>query len=183
MPVSGFSPLSDEQLVLLVRATGDPVAYGQLVERHQGSLRAFLTRHTGQPELAEDLAQDAFIRAFEHIGAFRSDASFKTWLFSIAHRELLQSIRRSGAFRRAIEGLMRFNPVEPVEHSFAGLDLQKGLASLTDVERSALLLADACGMSNSEVASTLGAPLGSVKTYIRRARQKMLSSMGEGYVE
>lgn len=180
---SGFSALSDEQLVRLVRATADPFAYGQLVERHQGSLRAFLTRFTGHAEQAEDLAQDAFIRAFEHIGDFREDASFKTWLFSIAHRELLQSIRKSGAIHRTSERLMHLTQIEHGDHSFAGIDLQKGLAALTDEERSALLLADACGMSNSEVASTMGAPLGTVKTYIRRARQKMLATMGEGYVQ
>ena len=178
-----FSTLGDEQLVLLVRATADPRAYGLLVERHQGSLRAFLMRFTGNAEQAEDLAQDAFIRAFEHIGDFREDASFRTWLFSIAHREFLQSKRKAGAIRRTIERLLHFTQDEHVDHSFAGLDLQKGLMALTDEERSALLLADACGMSNSEVAATLGAPLGTVKTYIRRARQKMYSMMGEGYVQ
>jgi RNA polymerase sigma-70 factor, ECF subfamily len=171
--------LDDLKLALLARTSADTEAYGVLVERHYPSLHAFLLRMTGDRSQADDLAQDAVIRAFERMSSFRADAAFRTWLFSIAHREFLQSRRKAGAIRRMIE---RFTEPPAPKHADAALDthdLRRGLSTLREDERAALLLADALGMSHSEVAEAISAPLGSVKTWVRRARAKMRAAMGD----
>jgi RNA polymerase sigma-70 factor (ECF subfamily) len=175
--------LDDLKLALLARTSADTDAYGVLAERHYPSLRAFLLRMTGDRSQADDLAQDALIRGFERIGSFRADAAFRTWLFSIAHREFLQSRRKAGAIRRMIE---RFTEPHDSKHAGEAIDthdLRKGLSALREDERAALLLADALGMSHSEVAEAISAPLGSVKTWVRRARGKMRAAMGDDDVD
>jgi len=170
--------LGDAQLAVLARASADTAAYGILAERHYPSLRAFLLRMTGNSALAEDLAQDALLRGFERIAAFRGDAEFKTWLFSIAHREFLQSHRKAGVIGRMLERLTQIEPVHAAVDAADELDLCAGLSALREHERESLLLSDACGMSHSEIAVVMDAPLGSVKTWIRRARVKMQTTMG-----
>jgi RNA polymerase sigma-70 factor (ECF subfamily) len=175
---SRLRELDDLKLALLAKISADTAAYGVLAERHYPSLRAFLLRLTGSPTQAEDLAQDALIRGFERIDDFRADAAFRTWLFSIAHREFLQSRRKAGAIRRMIERFTHAHPAHESHEAADTLDLHRGLATLREDERAALLLSDALGMSHSEIALTMDAPLGSVKTWIRRARGKMLTTFG-----
>ncbi len=176
--------LSDEQLVAYVRATDDRGAFGLLVARHQGALLAFLTRHTGRVEHAEDLAQEALIKAYDRLDEFRVEATFRTWLFRIAIREFLQAERKAGAVRRMtdrLRGDAEVDADEPSCDSIAALDLQRALLGLDPNERTAVLLSDACGMSNTDVAEAMDAPLGSVKTYIRRARGKLGLAIGDAY--
>ena len=127
--------LDDLKLALLAKMSADTDAYGVLAERHYPSLRAFLLRMTGDRSQADDLAQDALIRGFERIGSFRADAAFRTWLFSIAHREFLQSRRKAGAIRRMIE---RFTEPHDSKHAGEAIDthdLRKGLSALREDER------------------------------------------------
>lgn len=171
--------LDDLRLALLAKTSADTDAYGVLAERHYPSLRAFLLRMTGSPSQAEDLAQDALIRGFERIGDFRADSAFRTWLFSIAHREFLQARRKAGAIRRMIERFTDPHPPQMANEAADAIDLKKGLSALREDEREALLLADALGMSHAEVAETMDAPLGTVKTWVRRARSKMQEAIGD----
>ncbi|HBS32540.1 MAG TPA: hypothetical protein DEA40_12500, partial [Parvularcula sp.] len=78
--------LSDIDLVILAKAARDSAAFETLVKRHQAPLRAFLVRLTGEPALADDLAQEAFLKAYRALDGFRGGASFRSWLFSIALR-------------------------------------------------------------------------------------------------
>ena len=79
--------LSDIDLVTLAKAARDSAAFEALVRRHQAPLRAFLIRLTGEPALADDLAQEAFLKAHRALDAFRGGSSFRSWLFAIAMRE------------------------------------------------------------------------------------------------
>lgn len=160
--------------MILVQATGDARAYGELTRRHQASLRAFLWRLTNDAARAEDMAQDALFAGYRSIDRFEGAAAFRTWLFAIAYRSFLQGRRKTGAFSRLVEAV-RGEPVQPAAELEPGLslDLQRALQKLDPNERAALLLCDACGMSNGEAAAAMGAPLGSVKTYVRRARERM----------
>ena len=76
---------SDADLIARVLLADDQNAFGELVRRYQSPLRAFLTRMTrGDSHLADDLAQETFIRAWKHLASFRGEARFSTWLFGIA---------------------------------------------------------------------------------------------------
>ncbi len=175
--MSHFSELPDERLVMLVQATGESAAYTELVVRHQGALLAFLHRFTGNRALAEDLTQDAFLKAYQKINLFREDATFKTWLFSIGYREFLQHTRKSGVISRVLQAFHLQSTTETAGPTPAGIDLDKALAQLPEKERAALLLCDVFGMTHTEAAQAMATPLGSVKTYVQRARKLMQGAM------
>lgn len=169
--------LSDADLVLRVQGSSDRDAFGELIRRHQAPLQAFLWRLAGSGIQAEDLAQDVFIRAHDNITGFRGVSSFRTWLFAIAYREFLRWRRRGLLHGRLLRVL-----AERVEMSSAvapddALALQRALNTLKLAERAAILLCDACGMSHGEAAEALAIPLGTLKTQVQRAREKMRQAM------
>jgi RNA polymerase sigma-70 factor (ECF subfamily) len=98
-------PLRDEdEPALLARAAeGDAEALGELVRRHQGVVFRYLLARTGDEDLAADLAQETFLKAFRSLDRFRGEAAFRTWLLAIARNEMLGGHRRTG--RRGEESL------------------------------------------------------------------------------
>ncbi len=169
--------LSDIDLVTLAKAARDSAAFDTLVRRHQAPLRAFLIRLTGEPALADDLAQEAFLKAYRALDAFRGGSSFRSWLFAIAMREAQMARRHEAARARAQDGAGGGgDAAAPAEFS---IDLQRALAALTQEERMAALLCDAAGFSHAEAASAMAAPLGTVKTLVARAREKLRAAMTE----
>jgi RNA polymerase sigma-70 factor (ECF subfamily) len=171
---------SDEELVALVVAIKDRAAFGELVRRHQSVVRGMLARMTRNRALAEDLAQDAFMRAFEKVATFRGEGSFKSWLCRVAYTEFLQARRKRAAVERTME---RFNAARAAEGQAEGadrgdlLDLDRALAQLSEDERACVVLCYACGMSHAEAAEATGMPLGTVKSHVNRGREKMRSLM------
>jgi len=174
-----FNLFSDAQLVVLVQSTGDAPAYSELVQRHQMSLYAFLYRYTDEKYQAEDLTQDAFIKAFDKIHLFTKKSSFKTWLFSIAYREFLQEKRKSSVFQKFINKIKRNTSQRYLMKVDDTIDLNQALKQLSDNQKAVLLLCDASGMSHTEAANTLDMPLGSLKTYIKQARMIMQKQLEE----
>ena len=86
---------TDADLIARVLAAGDPNAFGELVRRYQSPVRAFLRRLTrGDAALADDLAQETFLRAWRKLETFRAEARFSTWLFGIAVNEFRARLRR-----------------------------------------------------------------------------------------
>lgn len=166
--------LSDIDLVTLAKAARGSAAFEALVKRHQAPLRAFLVRMTADAALADDLAQEALIKAYRGIDGFRGGSSFRSWLFSIALREAQQERRKAAARERLAPELAAEAGDPPAEFS---LDLQDALAALSAEERAAALLCDAAGFSHAEAAAALQAPLGTVKTLVARARAKLRAAL------
>lgn len=169
--------LTDLDLVILAKAARDSAAFDALVRRHQAPLRAFLIRLTGNSAGADDIAQETFLKAYRGLGAFRGGASFRSWLFAIAIREAAMERRRASAMARAETSAADLG-ASPAEPSSMSLDLQAALSSLSREERAAALLCDAAGFSHAEAATAMAAPLGSVKTYVLRAREKLRAALG-----
>lgn len=172
---------TDIDLVMRAKAVGDDKAFAVLVKRHQARLRAFLRRLCGDPSLADDIAQDAFLKAHTALGSFKGGGSFRSWLYAIAYREFLQASRKAKAAMRIENALKSATAHAPDRdtklESSLSLDLQRALGALNEEERAAILLCDAAGLSHGEAAVALSAPLGSVKTYVARARQKMRDAL------
>ena len=166
---------SDEELVSLVVAAGDRESFGELVRRHQSLVRSMMQRMCRNTALADDLAQEAFIRAFTKIDTFKGQGSFKSWLCRIAYTEFLQSARKRKAADAALDRLT----AEPIETSQAPVDagarhdLDRALATLKEEERVCVVLCYANGMSHSEAAEVTGLPLGTVKSHVNRGRDKL----------
>jgi RNA polymerase sigma-70 factor (ECF subfamily) len=164
----------------IARATAhaDRQAFTALVRLHQSALRAFLRRLVGDPTLADDLAQDAFLRAWKHIGSYRGEGRFLSWLFRIGYQcEVDRRRARGERIDVPLEddgGAVEFAPERDVDAA----RLRTLLDRLQPLERSAMHLHFAEDLSFSEVAATLQIPLGTVKTLIRRARIKLQRACG-----
>lgn len=173
--------LSDIDLVTLAKAARGSAAFETLVRRHQAPLRAFLIRMTGDASLSDDLAQETLIKAYRALDGFRGGSSFRSWLFAIAMRETAMARRKSAARDRLAASANEDGAGEPpAEFS---IDLQRALLSLTREERAAALLCDAAGFSHAEAAGAMAAPLGTVKTLVARAREKLRAAMSEEQAE
>ena len=157
---------------------GSADAFGRLVHKHQQGLRAFLRRLSANHADADDLAQETFVFAWEHIARFDASRPFRPWLFGIAwrkHREgkrsWLRLLTRQG---RAAEGAPTTFQPDPG----LGLDLAKAAATLPVEQRAALLLCLAGDFTHAEAAEALGLPLGTVKSHVARGREKLAAALG-----
>lgn len=167
---------SDLDLIARVLASDDRHAFATLVRRHQAAVRGLLRRLTcGQGALADDLAQDTFLRAYRSLGTYRGGARFSTWLHSIAYHLFLNDRRR-----RRPEATQAPEPAEPSQagRSLLRHDLARAMEALRPEERLALALAFGQDYSHQEVAEILGCPLGTVKTHIARGKDKLKARLG-----
>lgn len=165
---------TDADLIARVLSHEDHNAFGELVRRYQSLVRAFLTRMArGDSYLADDLAQETFLKAWKKIGAFRGP-KFSTWLFGIAVNEFRGAMRRRKEL--AIEEIENAPELE-ISSSNSGsnlkLDLTEALKALNSDERAAILLCCQNGLSHEEAARALDCPLGTVKTNILRGKEKL----------
>ena len=173
----------DEELVALVVATKNPAAFGELVRRHQGIVRGRLQRMCRNHALADDLAQDTFIRAYEKIGSFKGTGSFKSWMCSIAYTEFLKSARKRKSTERVMEKFQTgVEDTEAPRDMGSVVDLDRGLATLKEEERTLVVMCYSCGMSHSEAAEATGMPLGTVKSHVNRGRAKLQAYFQEAEV-
>ncbi|WP_137889843.1 RNA polymerase sigma factor [Sphingopyxis sp.] len=170
---------ADEDWALNQRvAGGDRAAFQLLVLRHEGRLRAFLSRAAGCD--ADDLAQEAFVRAWQRAGEYRGQGSYAAWIMGIGWRLFLD--QRRTARRR--EGLLGGEDVassaDPRPSSDAAIDADRLLAALSPQERAALTLCFGHGWSHGEAAAIMGLPLGTLKSLVLRGRAKAQKMIGEG---
>ena len=158
---------------------GSADAFGKLVRLHGQALRAFLRRLTGNGAQADDLAQDAFLFAWERIGRFDPARPFRPWLFAIAWRKYRESRR---GWRRLLARETRYAQTrETVDHADPGLalDLAAACATLPLDQRAALLLCLGLDFTQREAAQALALPLGTVKSHIARGREKLAAFLGD----
>lgn len=168
----GQSGLHD--LELCARAvTGERAAFGELVRRHGSAVRGLLRRMGAAPAEADDLAQDAFVSAFERITDFRGEGTFAGWVKRIAARLYLRRLQRE---RRLAEiGEDRAPEAgEPAGPDADGrLDLDAALRTLSRAERLCVSLCYGAGLSHAEAAEALQLPLGTVKSHVKRGLEKL----------
>lgn len=164
--------LHDVELAAL-SAAGGRAEFGELVRRHGSAVRGLLRRMGADPATADDIAQDAFLKAFESVAEFRGEGTFAAWVKRIAARLYLRRMKRDALM------VLEAEPREP-EPAFAGfadaagrIDLDEALKGLSPVERMCVSLCYGAGLSHSEVAETLQAPLGTIKSHVKRGLDKL----------
>jgi RNA polymerase sigma-70 factor, ECF subfamily len=167
--------ISDNELIARVIATGDKHAFSELVKRHQSSLRASLRKMTnGHHELADDVAQETFILAWKNIAKFRYEAKFSTWLYRIAFNAWQTEVRRKSEVLLDGESMPEPEPITPEsEATNMRRDLEYAMTDLTAPERDAIMQCYYNDLSHDEAAYVLGMPLGTLKTHVLRAKEKM----------
>ena len=162
-------------------AQQDANAFGELVRRHQSQVRNFLRKLSRDYVLADDLAQDAFLHAWDKLHTFNGQGSFIGWLLKVAYTTFLQSKRKS---RRYVEILAEMGDDADTrgsrysEDSDEMSDLDKFLAVLTEEERAVMILSYACGLSHREIGDAANMPIGTVKSIIFRGKEKVRESFG-----
>lgn len=186
---------SDRELVDRVVA-GDREAFTPLLQRYQRKILNFMYRMIGERDVAEDLTQEVFLKAYEALPRFRKEAAFSTWLFRIAHNHCVNSLKRR---KREIpmaalekdppngNPLARLaDPSPSTEQNLEQRELraiiQEKLAELTPEHRAVLVLRDIQGLSYDEIASTLELEGGTVRSRIHRARMELKEKL-RSYLE
>lgn len=165
----------DGDLIARVLAEDDRDAFGELVKRHQSVVRAFLRRLTrGDIGRADDLAQETFLQAYHSLDKFRGSAAFLTWVLGIAYNRFRNDRRK----QRDVLPDSVIDSAEPTStpgnHTFdLKHDIARALESLTPDEQAALHLHFERGLSHREIADALAWPLGTVKTHLARAKEKL----------
>lgn len=156
-------------------AAGDAAAFVQLVRRHEGAVRRFLTR-LSRGEGADDLAQEVFLKAWRRARDWRGDGSYRAWLMKIAWTQFLTSYRAKG--RSAAREQEAYEREAASAHDpDTAIDLGRALAALGERERAAALLCFGEGCSHSEAAEIMGLPLGTLKSIVARARTALAARL------
>jgi len=179
-----LAPAREEDYALVRSAgAGDMRAFEALYRKHSRRLYAVLCRLCGQPARAEELMQDAFVRAWQALPGFRFESAFSTWLHRLAVNTALMDLRaRVGAeaFVSDVASLAHHGIGASVgDRTALGLDLERAIATLPPRARAVLVLFDIEGWKHEEIAVELGMAVGSSKAQLHRARQLLRARLGE----
>lgn len=149
---------------------GDQKAFGQLVARHQASVRALARRLSRSVSDGDDIAQAAFLTAWRRRTTWRG-GSFRGWVCAIAYREFL-GVRKGAKVEVELDD-------EPGMSTETGerMDLTRAMEALDESERAAVALCIGAGLSHTEAALAMQAPLGSVKSWVLRGRAKLQKAL------
>jgi RNA polymerase sigma-70 factor (ECF subfamily) len=174
----------DEELVLRVQQ-GDKSAYDLLVTKYQHKIIQLVNRYVKDPSEAQDVAQEAFIKAYRALGNFRGDSAFYTWLYRIAintaKNYLVSRTRRSSDYQvdiqdaEQIENAPQLQGMESPERLLLNQEIVETIKTAIDKlpkeMRIAIMLREFEGMSYEEIAQAMDCPVGTVRSRIFRARE------------
>jgi len=167
-----LASLHDVELASLAGA-GQRAAFGELVRRHGSAVRALVRRMGADGSTADDVAQDACLAAFERIAEFRGEGTFQAWIKRIAGRLYLKRIKRSALLILAAETPEPEQEASQEVSANVRLDLDEALKSLAPAERMCVSLCYGAGFSHAEAAELLNAPLGTVKSHVKRGLDRL----------
>lgn len=189
-PALDLLNLPDADVVALAQQ-GRDAAFRELIRRYERPVFSLIYRMVRDRELAEDLAQDTFIKVLNHIDRYRPEFKLSSWLFKIANnvaidhlrRRQLETVSMDGApdarTRESVEATSfdvvggQESALDELEARELGTAIEQAIATLRPEYRSCIMLRHVEGRSYEEIAATLDLPLGTVKTYIHRARHEL----------
>lgn len=175
---------SDQELIAAALAR-DTVAFGELVSRYQNRLYGALVHMTGSAEDAKDVAQEAFVLAFQKLATFRGDSQFYSWLFRIAMNASVNFRRKNRSLGASIDGTKErvgleptdpcrdTQPDQPMEQAERQRLVREALAQMTEEFRIPLVMAEMEEMKYEEIADILNCPIGTVRSRIHRGRAEL----------
>ena len=184
------SELLDQELVQKVQQ-GDKSAYDHLVRKYQHKIILLVNRYVKDPSEAQDVAQEAFIKAYRALGNFRGDSAFYTWLYRIAintaKNYLVSRARRFSASQidvyeaEQVQNVPQLKGLETPEQELFNEEIvtaiQSAIDKLPEEMRTAIMLREFEGMSYEEIAVTMDCPVGTVRSRIFRAREAIDSKL------
>jgi RNA polymerase sigma-70 factor (ECF subfamily) len=161
---------------------GSQSAFEQILRRYQRPVLGFLYRLTGDYQLAEDLAQETFVKAFRSLAAFDTTRRLSSWLFRIAHNTGMDALRKRKptlSLDSEEGGAEPAAPAEgdPVERKALGRALQRAMVRLRPDQRAAMALRYEDGLSFDEIGRILGIPEATARSHVHRARKELAREM------
>jgi len=196
IPSSDLSTFQDRELAALA-AKGRESAFRELLTRYERPVFSLVYRMVRDRALAEDLAQEAFVRAFGAIGSYDPGYKFSNWIFKIANNHTIDYLRKRKLDTISIHGsphaanaeeesrttlVVRATgetPHEYVENKELGAQIEAAIGALRPEYKSVILLRHVEGHSYDEIAEIMELPLGTVKTYLHRARNELKERLAE----
>jgi RNA polymerase sigma-70 factor (ECF subfamily) len=171
---TGKERVNDPDPRTLARAReGDLGAFEDLVRAYQGDVWRFAYHFTRDRSLADDVTQEAFLRAFRFLRGFRGDSRFTSWLFRIARNCAMDQLRARRPQLDDREPVARIAHADPQ----ARVELDAALAAVGPEHREPFLLVEAFGLSYQEAADVLGVRVGTIKSRMHRARRAMMDAL------
>ncbi|MGF1665298.1 MAG: sigma-70 family RNA polymerase sigma factor [Acidimicrobiia bacterium] len=174
--------LEDVDDVELLRSSWDnPHAFGELVARHQAFVFGAAFRITRDHSLSEDIAQEAFLRAYRTASDYRADGPVRAWLYRIAHNLAINAVtrRREIPSETSLDVPTDRTPEWHLLRATAIDDVRKAIAALPEVLRTVLIEREYHDGSYEEIAHKFDLPLNTVRTRIHRARKALEESLGD----
>jgi RNA polymerase sigma-70 factor (ECF subfamily) len=172
------SAVDDLTALALAARDGDRIALTAFVRASQAEVWR-LCAHLTDRDAADDVTQDAYMRALGSLGSFRGDSSARTWLLSIAHRACADHVRKAQRRRRLLGALHDRRPTA-VAHAVDGaVDLDLLLATLDPDRRIAFVLTQLLGLEYQDAADVVGIPVGTIRSRVARARAQLVDAWGE----
>lgn len=168
------APLSDLELVVRTKE-GDPEAFSELVLRHQQMIYNVAYRYMRDPVLAEDMAQEAFLKGYRLLHGFRGDCSFSTWMYRVTCSVCLTELNRRK--RRGEVELQPSHTSESAVHPAEDFDipehLRRCVSKLSDRYATIVTMYYLKDISYEEITRALNIPMGTLKTWMFRARKQL----------
>ncbi|CAA9335572.1 MAG: RNA polymerase ECF-type sigma factor [uncultured Gemmatimonadaceae bacterium] len=195
-PSLDLASLPDADVVALAQE-GRELAYRELVRRYERPVFSLVYRMVRDRETAEDLAQDTFVKVLNNVERYRPEFKFSSWLFKIANNVAIDYLRKRQLDTISTDGSRHattaseveatsFDVVEPGQNALEqltsqelGTAIERAVGRLRPMYRSCILLRHVEGRSYEEIAQTLDLPLGTVKTYIHRARHELRKELAD----
>jgi RNA polymerase sigma-70 factor, ECF subfamily len=189
-----YATLDDRELATQA-ARGRELAFRELLVRYERPVFSLIYRMVRDRTLAEDLSQEAFIRAFNAIGSYKTSYKFSNWILKIANNHTIDYLRKRKLDTVSIDGSPHArtadeahqsqlviesrdeNPHEYVEHRELGSQIEQAIAGLREEYRTVIVLRHVEGYPYDEIADIMELPLGTVKTYLHRARGELRESL------
>jgi RNA polymerase sigma-70 factor (ECF subfamily) len=186
--------LPDADVAALAKEGREP-AFRELVRRYERPVFSLIFRMVRDREMAEDLAQDTFIKVLNNIDRYRSEFKLSSWLFKIANNVTIDYLRKRQLATVSLDGSPHAqtaaeaqatsldvesrgeSALEAIESRELGSAIERAIGKLRPEYRSCILLRHVEGRSYEEIAATLDLPLGTVKTYIHRARHELREAL------
>jgi RNA polymerase sigma-70 factor (ECF subfamily) len=176
LPLTLSSPPADSSDDVTLAANGDRRAFERIYRANVDRIFSLCVRMVGDRAKAEELTQDAFVRAWEKLGTFRGDSQFSTWLHRLAVNVVLNDREAEGRRRDrhddAVEDLdtISYGDVRPLPVPGLSLDLEQAIAALPPGAKKVFVLHDIEGYTHEEIAESLGVTAGGCKAQLHRAR-------------
>jgi len=177
----------DERELVQRAKNGDGQAFEQLVTTYERKVYATAFRFMASEADAMDVSQEVFIRVFRFLAKFNEESSFSTWLYRITINVCKDALKKrngrgelpleipdeeSGGYMNEISD-SRYDPVEVFEQAQLSRDIRQGIEGLPFNYKEIIIMRDVCGMTYEEISEDLGLEIGTVKSRISRARERL----------